>query len=106
LRSRCGIAVQFERRAKRHSTVRGADVIDVASVSARAVLGIDQVNHVVEGGRLTPALVPPKDTARTPVKHAGKVTGCSNARSGKAGAGVGGRPRVSTVGGPVNVISI
>ena len=59
LRTGRGIAVQLERRAKGHTTVGGADIIDVARISAGAVLGIDQVNHVVVGGRLTPALVSP-----------------------------------------------
>ena len=35
---------------------------DVARIAASAVLGIDQVNDVVERGRLTPALVPPVGT--------------------------------------------
>src|SRR4029077_10262458 len=106
LRTGCGISVQLERRAKCHAAIGGADVIDVARVTARAVLGIDQVDHVVKCCRLTPALVPPIDTARAPGKHAGKVTGCSNARTGKAGASVGVRPSVPAVGGPVNVVDI
>ena len=64
-------AVQLERRAEGHSAVGGTNVIDVASVAAGAVLGIDQVNDVVVGGRLTPALVPPVATAIG--KHAGEV---------------------------------
>ena len=55
LRTGSGIGVQFEWRAKGHAAVGGADVIDVAGIGAGAVLGIDQVNDAVEGGRLTPA---------------------------------------------------
>ena len=55
LRTGRGIAVQLERRAKGHTAIGGADVIDVASVTAAPCCGIDPVNHVVEGRRLTPA---------------------------------------------------
>ena len=55
LRTGRGIGVQLERRAKGHTAVGGANVIDVARVSASAVLGIDQVNDVVEGSRLDPS---------------------------------------------------
>src|SRR5439155_10275153 len=99
LRTGGGIAVQLERRAKGHTAVGGADVIDVASISAGAVLGIDQVNHVVEGGRLTPAFVPPIATAIR--KHAGEVGAAAakaDARSGKGRASVGIGPSGAAVG--------
>ena len=52
------------------------------------MLGINQVNDIVERGRLTPALVSP--VAPDIVKHAGKVTcrGHARAREGCAGVGV------------------
>ena len=65
--------IQLEWRAKGHAAVGGTDVIDVARIAAGAVLGIDQVNDVIEGSRLTPALVPP--VAADIGKHAGEVTG-------------------------------
>ena len=51
---------------------------------------------MVEDGWLTPALVPP--VATTIGKHAGEVTHSGDARSGKAGAGVGIGPSVTTIG--------
>jgi hypothetical protein len=39
---------QLERRAKGHTAVGGTDVKDVARITASAVLGIDQVNDIVE----------------------------------------------------------
>src|SRR5439155_4305757 len=57
LRTGSGIGVQLERRTEGHAAVRGADIIDVAGVAAGAVLTIDVVNHVINGGRLTPAHV-------------------------------------------------
>ena len=54
LRTGRGIGVQLEWRAKGHTAVGGADVIDVARVGAGAVLGIDQVNNAVVGGRFDP----------------------------------------------------
>ena len=47
LRTGRTIGIQQERRAKGHTAVGGADVIDVARVIAGAVLGIDQVNEIV-----------------------------------------------------------
>ncbi|PYJ37282.1 MAG: hypothetical protein DME84_08015 [Verrucomicrobia bacterium] len=64
------------------------------------------MNHVVEGGWLTPALVTPVDTGRAPSKHAGKVTGCSNARSGKAGADVRLGPAIAAIGGPIKMVDV
>ena len=83
LRTNRGIGVQLERRGKGHPAVGRADVIDVAGVSASAVLGIDQVNDVVQGSRLTPAFVPP--VAAAIAKHAGKVTNSRTPGPGKAG---------------------
>ena len=60
------------------------------------MLGIDQVNNVVEGSRLTPALVPPVTTEIG--KHDGEVTDSANARSRERRAGVGIAPSRPTVG--------
>jgi hypothetical protein len=97
LRTCRGIGVQLQRRAKGHTTVGRTDVINVAWVSAGAVLGIDQVNNIVECCRLTPALVPP--VAAAVRKHAGEVTYSCNARSGEgSGARVSVSPGVAAVG--------
>src|SRR5438094_5196478 len=66
------VGVQHERRAKGYTTVGGADIEDVAGVAASAVLCIDQVNKIVDRGRLTPALVPP--VAAVSAKYPGEVT--------------------------------
>ena len=95
LRTDRGIGVQLERRGKGHTAVGRADVIDVARVSASAVLGIDQVNDVVQGSRLTPAFVPP--VAAAIAKHAGKVTHGCHAGAGKNGTRVRMSPRVTAV---------
>jgi hypothetical protein len=95
LRTGRGIGVQLEGRGKGHTAVGRADVIDVARVSASAVLGINQVNDVVQGSRLAPAFVPP--VAAAIAKHAGKVTNSRNARAGKSGTRVRVSPRVTPV---------
>jgi hypothetical protein len=95
LRTDRGIGVQLQRRGKGHTTVGRANVIDVARVSASAVLGIDQVNDVVQGSRLTPPFVPP--VAAAVAKHASKVTHRCHARSGKSGTRVRMSPRVTPV---------
>src|SRR6202043_953649 len=87
LRTIRGIAVQLERRAKGRTAVSGTNVIDVAWVTASAVLGIDQVNETVDRSRLTPALVPP--VAAVSAKHPGEVTRSTHARSRKRRADVG-----------------
>ena len=62
------------------------------------MLGIDQVNYAIEGGRLTPTLVAP--VAAAIGEHAGEVTDCCNARAGKSsGAGVSVSPCVAAVSG-------
>ncbi|PYK37736.1 MAG: hypothetical protein DME60_12100 [Verrucomicrobia bacterium] len=104
LRTRRGISVQLEWRAKTNPPVGRADVIDIPSVSASAVLSIDEVNDLVVGGRLTPTLVPPVATAIG--KHARKVAHSGNARPGKGGSSVGGGPGVAPVGGPVEVVDV
>src|SRR5262249_11923350 len=86
LRTRSSIGVQLDRRAKGETTVGRADVIDVAFIGARTMLGIDQVNRTVVGGGFTPALVPPVATAIG--KHAGEVG--VHATSNEAGAWEGG----------------
>ena len=104
LRTVRGIGVQLHRRAKGHTAVGGADVIDIARVTASAVLRIDQVNDIVECSRLTPALVPP--VAAVIRKHAGEVADSCHARSREAGAGVGVGPCVATVRGPINMVDV
>src|SRR6266480_1096228 len=86
------IGVQLEWRAKGHTTVGGTDIIDVARVTPSAVLGIDQVNKIVDRSRLTPALVSPV-TAAIGI-HAGEVgltaaIGAARSGEGRAGIGVG-----------------
>src|SRR4029077_4234740 len=83
--------------AKGNAAVARANVIDVAGVTASAVLGVDQVNNVVKCRRFTPTLVAP--VAGVVGKHAGEVSLGGNARSGKARAGVGVRPSVASIGG-------
>src|SRR5947209_16247179 len=104
LRTGRGIAVQLERRAEGHPAIGGANVVNVAGIAARPVLGIDQVNDIVEGSRLTPTLVPP--VAAVIGKHAGEVTDSCHARSREAGAGVGVGPCVATVRGPINMVDV
>src|SRR5205809_1062224 len=62
------VGVQLERRAEVDAAIGGADVKDIAGIGASAVLGIDVAHYVVEGGRLTPAHVPPVCT-----EHGGEV---------------------------------
>src|SRR4249919_4242628 len=97
LRPGSGITVQLKWGAKGNAAVARANVIDVAGVTASAVLGVDQVNNVVKRCRFTPALVPP--VAAAVRKHAGEVPNSYNARSGKARAGVGVRPSVPSISG-------
>ena len=59
LKAGSSIGIQLEWRAKGPPAVGGADVHDVAGVGASAVLGINEANYVVVGGRLTPSHVPP-----------------------------------------------
>src|SRR4030095_9721220 len=51
LRTSCGIGVQLHRCAKGSTIIGRANVIDVASITASAVLGINVVNYPIEGGR-------------------------------------------------------
>src|SRR4029453_9043092 len=57
LRTSCGIGVQLHRGAKGSTIIGRANVIDVASITASAVLRINVVNYPIEGGRLAPAHV-------------------------------------------------
>ena len=97
MRTRRGIGVQQERRAKGHTAVSGTDVIDVARVTASTVLGIDQVNNAVVGSRLTPALMPP--VAAVSAKHPGEVTRRTHARSREGRAGIGVSPACAAISG-------
>src|SRR6267378_2167006 len=83
------VGVQLERRAEGHAAVGGADVKDVAWIAVTGVAGgINVANDVVEGGRLTPALVSPVSGAAV---HAGEKAGCGSAgaRESRAGVGIG-----------------
>src|SRR5581483_3485024 len=71
--------------------------IDVAGVTAGTMLGVDQVNKIVDCGRLTPALVSP--VATTIRKHTGKVANGSYARSGERCASVSVSPGGAAIGG-------
>ena len=82
-----GIGVQLQRRSKGNTIIGGANVIDVASITASAMLGIDVVNYPIEGGRLTPAHVPP--IATVVWKHKFEVADSANTRSVEGGAGIG-----------------
>ena len=97
LRTGSSIGVQLERRTEGHATVCGANIIDVAGVGAGAVLRIDLVNDVIEGGRLTPAHVSPVTR-----EHGGEVavagTGGIIAGPREVGASVGVGPSDATVG--------
>ena len=73
-----GIGVQLHRRAKGHTAVGGANVIDVSRITAGAVLVIDQVNDVVEGRRFAPALMPP--VTAVSAKDTGEVANTCNTR--------------------------
>jgi hypothetical protein len=95
LRTGRGVGVQLERRGKGYTAVGRANVIDVARVSGSTVLGIDQVNDVVQGSRLTPALVPP--VAAAIGKYASEVTHGCHAGAGKNGTCVRMSPRVTPV---------
>jgi len=68
------------------------------------VLGIDQMNYAVKGGRLTPALVSPVATAVG--KHAGEVAHRCHARSGKRCASVRVSPGITAVSGLVDMVGI
>src|SRR6266480_2613637 len=81
LRTGPTISVQQKRRTKGHATIGGTNVIDVARITASAVLCIDQVNHVVECCRFTPTLVPP--VAAVSAKHPGEVTRRTYTRTGE-----------------------
>src|SRR5438270_768644 len=97
LRTGTAVGVQHERRAEGHTTICGANVENVAGITASAVLSIDQVNEIVDSSRLSPALVPPVGTKIG--KHAGKVTGSRYTRSGEGCASIGVTPRATAIGG-------
>src|SRR6266550_2792852 len=97
LRTGTAVGVQHERRAEGHTTIGGANVENVAGITASAVLSIDQVNEIVDSSRLSPALVPPVGTKIG--KHAGKVTGSRYTRSGEGCASIGVTPRATAIGG-------
>ena len=96
------VSVQLERRAEGHAAVGGANVKDVAWIAVTGVAGgINVANDVVEGGRLTPALVSPVSGAAV---HAGEKAGCgaAGARESRAGVGIG--PSVTTIGRAIDFV--
>src|SRR5439155_24953859 len=95
-----GVGVQLEGRAEGHAAVGGADVIDVTGVGA-VFLRIDQANHVVDGGRLTPAHVPPVSGATV---HRAQEALVAAARADEGWLGVGIAPGIAAVGGAVNLV--
>src|SRR5207253_4191823 len=97
LRTGTAVGVQHERRAEGHTTIGGANVENVAGITASAVLSIDQVNEIVDSSRLSPALVPPVGTKIG--KHAGKVTGSRYTRARERCASIGVTPRATPIGG-------
>ncbi|PYK63394.1 MAG: hypothetical protein DME50_17620 [Verrucomicrobia bacterium] len=96
----------MEWRAKGRAAVSRANVKDVARVVI-AGGGIDIMNDMVKGGRLTPALVSPVATVIQ--IHAGKVAveagAIDTTRPGKAWAGIGVGPGIASVGRPVEEVS-
>src|SRR6266481_7437115 len=79
----------------------------VTGGGAGAVLGIDQVNNAVVGGRFTPTLVPPEATLVT--KHAGEVrvvAASYHARSRERRADVRIGPSIAAVGGLEHVVGV
>ena len=59
MQGRAGVGVQLDRRAPGQPGVGRADVVDVAQVTARTVLGVVEADDVAVGGGLAPAHVPP-----------------------------------------------
>ena len=102
MRTGTAVGVQLERRAKCRTTVSRTDVIDVTRIAAIAVLGINQVNDIVERGRLTPAFMPPVSRA----EHAGKVTGRGHTWAGERCPGVGVAPSGAAIGRFVDQIGV
>src|SRR5438105_5340629 len=90
LRPGSGISVQLKRGTECNAAVARANVIDVARITASAVLGIDQVNNVVKCCRFTPAFVPP--VAAVSGKYPGKVTRRTHARAREGCARIGVTP--------------
>ena len=104
LRPRRGVCVQLQRCAKGLPAIGRTDIIDVARVATGAVLGINIVHHAVVGARFAPALMSPVTTAVG--KHAGEISHGRNARTRKAGTGVGIAPGVAAVRGSEDEIGI
>ena len=90
-----GVRVQLKWGAERCTAVGGTDIINVAGVSIRTMRGINVVDNVIDGGRLTPAHVPP-----VTAEHGGEVAvaASARARTQKVRTGVGVDPGVTTVG--------
>ena len=96
------VGVQLERRTEGHAAVGGTDIKDVAGVTRTGVArGIDEANYVVEGGRLTPAHVPPVSGAGV---HRGEEARSATAGARERGARVGVGPGVAAVGGTVDLV--
>ena len=97
LRTGRRVGVQLQRRTKGETAVGRANVEDVARIAAIAVLGIDQVNDIVERSRLTPALVPPEGPM-TSGKHAGEEAGRDTPGPAKGGPSISVAPRGTAIG--------
>src|SRR5882724_8080907 len=95
-----GVGVQLEGRTEGHAAVGGTNVVNVAGIGA-VFLRIDQANYVVEGGRLTPAHVPPVSGATV---HRAEEARVAAARADEGWPGVGVAPGIAAVGGAVNLV--
>src|SRR5205814_9031314 len=96
------VGIEHEGGAEGDPAVGGADVEDIGGVAVGGVAGVvDVVNHAVEGGRLTPALVSPVIGA---VVHGGEEARSATAGGGEAGTGVGEGPGVPAVSGLVETV--
>src|SRR5439155_7775120 len=80
-----GVGVQLKWRTESHPAVGGTNVVNVAGIGA-VFLRIDQANYVVEGGRLTPAHVPPVSGAAV---HRAEEARVAAARADEGWPGVG-----------------
>src|SRR5439155_17251104 len=99
---RVGIAVELEWGTEGHPAIGGADVEDIPRVAVAGVAGgINVVNHVVIGGWLTPAHVPPVSGAAV---HGAEVACSSTASADEGRAGVSIRPGIAAIGGTIDLV--
>ena len=96
------VSVEHERSAESHPAVGRADIEDVTGVAVAGVAGtVDVMNHAIEGGRLTPALVTPVSGA---VVHGGEGTRSATTGCVKGGTNIGVSPCIAAVSGPVETV--